>query len=299
MRANLADQRILVGTTATLSWQAVDGDGEPADPGVTTVSVVSGAGTAIVTDQPTDGTNTEPRTYDLAAADNQTLDLLDVSWKDASSNVVSTIVDVVGGYFFSISEARAMEGSLVDTTSYPDADLIGARWEVESRFEQIVGLAMVPRYRKATVVGTSRSNLVVTDSHIRSVRSVRFYNDRDNYTILPDSSLARITFDPERAVLCYPSGWYSTGTVVVEYEHGLDTLPRVLKRHAITYLRHLLNQNRSGIPDRAERYQAVEGGTYFLSMPGPDRTGIPEVDAALQAVKDGIAAANGAYFDVA
>lgn len=299
MRANLADQRILIGTTATLSWQAVDGDGEPVDPGVSTVTVRDGAGVAIATDQATTGTSTDPRTFDLDASDNQTLDVLTATWTDADGNDRSTLVEVVGGYYFSVAEARSLEGSLVDVTSYPTADLIDARWEVEATFEEIVGYAMEPRYRKVVTGGSNTRELFVGDSHIRQVRSVRVYTDRINYTTFSDAQLDQVEFDPERAVLCYPGGWWTTGNVVVEYEHGLDSLPRFLKRHAVTYLRHLLNQNRSGIPDRAERYQPVEGGTYFLSMPGRDKTGIPEVDAALQRASDGATAPNGSFFGVA
>jgi hypothetical protein len=68
----------------------------------------------------------------------------------------------------------------------------------------------------------------------------------------------------------------------VAYEHGFERCPPEIKRAALTRLRHRLNFNKTGIPDRATSFAIAEGGTFSLSSAGPLATGIPEVDAVLQ-----------------
>jgi hypothetical protein len=75
--------------------------------------------------------------------------------------------------------------------------------------------------------------------------------------------------------------WWTEGlaNVIVEYEYGLSAPPRPLKEMSLVRLRTLINKHRSAIPDRAESFTSVDGGTFRLSMPGRFTTGIPDVDA--------------------
>jgi len=62
-------QRILRATAASLSWQPLDGDGEPADPGTVTVGVVSSDGaTVVAAGTATSGSASDPRTAALTVA---------------------------------------------------------------------------------------------------------------------------------------------------------------------------------------------------------------------------------------
>lgn len=280
-----ADQRILRGVAATLSWQNVDSDGTAAAPaGAVTVRVQQADGTDLLAaGTATDGTTSDPRTVDLTAAQTATLDLLTVTWSDAGdSSTHTTYVEIVGGYYFSVDDARSADASLVDGGKYTADDIVAARREVEDEFETICGVAFVPRYRRVTLSGTGSTRLLLDDPVIRTVRSVRSYSDwgAASYTELSTDELADIQYD-DVGVLTGATWVYGTRNLVVEYEHGYDRPPAEIKRAAITRLRARLNMARSGIPDRATSFVSSDGGTFRLDTPGMYKTGQPEVDAVL------------------
>ena len=96
-----ADQQILRGSAATLSWQNLDGNGEPAAPaGTVTVGILRDDGTELVAaGTATAGTGSDPRTYALAATANTLLDRLVVTWTDGGdASVHVTYVEVVAPF---------------------------------------------------------------------------------------------------------------------------------------------------------------------------------------------------------
>lgn len=277
----VADQRIAKGVAATLSYQFVDADGTVAAPaGTVTVGITRADGTVLVAaGTPTVGATSAPRTYALTAANNLLLDLLTVTWTDAGdTSAHTTLVEVVGGYYFSVARARAAEPSLQDTVKYSAADVEAKRREVEDEAEDICGVAFVPRYRYVTLDGTGTSCLFLPDTLPRTLRSVTVSGTAWTQDQLDDvmlSGAGRLALD---------SGvWtYGRGTVVVGYEHGYDRPPTGLAAAALTRLRSRLNMAKSDIPDRAERYVGTEGGVFALSMPGQFKTGLPDVDAVYE-----------------
>jgi len=278
----VADQRILRGISSTLSFQFTDSEGEPAEPaGAVQIRVQLADGSDLVpAGTATGGIGAAPRTYALPAV--LTLEQLTATWSDVGDGSVHvTIIDVAGGFFFSAGQARAQQASLDNTVSYSAADIVAARLEVESECEEICARAFVPRFRRATLDGTGRSVLPTPDSELRSLRSVSVAGTPwDGLLTNPD--FADVLIDAEgflrlpAALGSWPAG---VGNVVVEYEHGRDRPPAELVPAAITRLRSMLNMPKAGIPDRAERFRAADGGTFELSMPGRYQTGIPDVDA--------------------
>jgi hypothetical protein len=281
MVAPTVDQRILRGVAATLSWQNVDSDGTAAAPsGVVTVGVTTADGTVVVAaGTATTGTGTGPRTVALTAAQTADLNLLTVTWTDAGdSSTHSTLVEVVGGWYFSVAEARASDATLTDSTKYPDAAVLTARREVEEDFERICDVAFVPRYRREQVSSQCGEILLPTPLP-RTVRSVRLYSDGTSYTALTASELADLRLDPT-GLICGTLGTYDR--VVVEWEHGHGKPPSALKTKALRYLRFRLNEALSAIPDRATSFSIDQGGTYRLDTASQWKVGVPDIDAELQ-----------------
>jgi hypothetical protein len=294
MRPIAADRLIRAGVAATLTVQFADSDGEPAVPaGTVTIGITKADGSTLVasgtaTVTPTDTTT---RTYALAAVN--TLELLTVTWTDGGDGSTHTqLVEVVGGYYFSVTQARQRDTSLADPAEYPSSAIIRARREVEEQCEAITGVAWVPRFRRVRVDGTGTGAIVLPDPMLRTVRSVRTYSTGTAFTAWPAGDVTGITIgdsDMARAGVAQRAdgGYWPWGVqnMVVEYEHGFDRPPADLIKAAIIHCRHQLNENvRSGLLDRATSFQPVDGGNVMLATPGRFgfETGIPYVDAVYQ-----------------
>lgn len=272
----VADQRILRGVAATLSWQPVDSNGEPAAPaGAVTVAVAASDGTVVLpAGTATAGTGDDPRTVALTATEAANLDLLTAVWTDAGDlSTYTTLVEVVGGYYFSLADARAADPALSNDTKYPDELLIATRAAVEEEFEAICGVSFVPRFTREVVDASCGLNL--TWPEVRSVRGVAAW-DGDTYTAWTDLDYILTGGD---SIITGP--FCRGGRYRVDYEHGFDRPPADVKRVALIRLRHLASASLTGIPDRATSFSVAEGGTYRLARAHIMSTGIDEVDAVL------------------
>jgi hypothetical protein len=284
--APVPHQQVLVGAPVTLSMQFADADGEPADGGTVTVGVVDAAGTTVVAaGTATVGTGTEPRTYALASAATDALALLTATWTSSTHGVRTTLLEIVGGYWFTTAQARARDRKLADAAKYPPGLMLAVRAEVEREFESVTNQAWVPRYRRASVDGTGTCELVAPDVELRSVRSVRRYEaDGVTYTAFTAAELAALEVTRWGTIIRRDGTWFTRGARhVFEYEHGHDAPPPDLRDAAITRLRHRMNAHSSGIPDRATSMQTEAGQTFSLATPGLRGfiTGIPDVDVVL------------------
>lgn len=258
-----------------------------ADPPTVTVKRLDG--TPVVTGTAVDAPGSGVYTYTLpggpAAPTSATwqLDELVVSWTGTLAGAVVTltdIVEVVGGYFFGLAEARASDNTLNDPVKYPTALLADKRIEVEQECERICGRAFVPRFARATVDGAGTGTLLVPHRDVRAVRAVSI-----DGTAVTGSALTAVKPTAAGTLERTDGARWPAGTrnVVVEVEHGLDAPPADLQNAAMRRLRSLLNATRSGIPDRASSFTVTDGGTYRLAMPGRHKTGIPDVDAVYEA----------------
>lgn len=240
-----------------------------------TVAVTRLDGTAVSSGSATLGT---PGSYTYTVPGQANLDTLVVDWTATSiGGAVVTArdyIEVAGGYLFGIAEARTQPPGL-DATRFPTATLVVKRLEVEQECERICGRAFVPRFNRITLSGNDSSKLLLPHVDIRAVRAVKV-----NGTALAGSDLATVYPLPsgvlDRGYSYWPSGW---NNVVVEYEHGMDYPPADLAQAAMLRLRRRLIATSSGVPDDAISWSAAEGGTYRLSTPTREKTGMPEVDA--------------------
>lgn len=249
------------------------------------VSVTDANGTVVSTGTASSaGTGTGRYTYPLPGQ--ATLSLLTVAWSGtiAGAAVVETdYCEVVGGFFFRLSEARFSDTSLVNTGDYATAQLELARLETEVECEEICDRAFVPRYRRVVLDGTGTTDITLPDADLRTVRTVRISPAPGQAFVaftVDELAAVKLVGDRELRRTEFGTEWtFGTGNVIIEYEHGFDRPPDDLRRAALVRVRTRLNIHRSGIPDRATSFTVAEGGTFRLDMPGPYKTGLPEVDA--------------------
>lgn len=263
---------------------------EPTDAvGDVTVTITDAAGTE-VTAGTADHGGTGRYTFPLdGQAD---LGQLTVAWAAtlAGADVVQTdVVEIVGGFFFTLREARGSDQQLTDTRKYDTAALEQARLEVETECEAICDRAFVPRYARLVTDGTGENDLVLphpgldrTMAHVRRIRSVSMAPRADRpFTDFTSAELAALEVAGDGTLRRLDGRPFTRGfgNVIVELEYGLDAPPPDLVRAALVALRARLHIPHSSIPDRASSFTSAEGGTYRLDMPGAYKLGIPMVDA--------------------
>jgi hypothetical protein len=270
-----------------------------------TVTVTDPSGTTVASGAATHGST---GVYTYALPPQTALTVLRVAWAAtiASAAVIEyDTVEVVGGFFFTLSEGRNSDASLADRDKYPTVDLADKRLQVEEECETICDRAFVPRYARVTLDGSGSSDLVLghpdpdrSVAHVRAIRSVSMAQRSGGTPVaFTASQLAALIVRNDSTVTRSDGAFWSEGfgNVIVEYEYGLDGPAEQLKQAAMVRLRSLLNVNKTGIPDRAASFTAGDGGTYRLTMPGAWATGIPAVDAvyARYSRRSGTAATGG------
>jgi hypothetical protein len=162
--------------------------------------------------------------------------------------------------------------------------LAAKRLEVEQECERICRRAFVPRFNRVTLSGNDQDRLALNNrdgkgSELRAIRAVTVDGTAWSAGDIADLGFTDFGTIVRPAGALWPAG---TGNIVVEYEHGLDFPPSELTQAAILRLRSRIAMPLSGIPDRATSFTVTEGGTFRLSMPGKQQTGVPDVDAVYE-----------------
>jgi hypothetical protein len=283
----VADEQILVGTAATITGRFYDQDGDLAEPaGTVTVGVVDEAGaTVVAAGTATTTGSTGVRTYTLSASATSEPRVLVASWTTGTVTV-TTRVEVVGGFYASVRQVRDSDPVLDDPRKYSSAQIVVARRAVEREFEDYCGVAFVPRYRRVRLDGTGRYELVLPDAELRSVRSVREYDEDNVFEAYTATELAAIPASRAGVAVRTDGEIFERGrsNIVVEYEHGYDRPPADVLEAFMLRVRDVLNRSNRGVPDRATTFTSDVGGTYSLLVAGRGGsiTGIPDVDVVLK-----------------
>jgi hypothetical protein len=239
-------------------------------------------GTAVESGNATGPDANNAYTYTFQGRD--VVDELEVAWSATVGGdaivLDQDVIEVVGGFYFSLSEGRAQDSTLSSTTKFPTADLVARRIEAEDAAELLCGQAFVPRFRRAVVNGLGAAALMMPDPLIRAIRSVQVSG-----TSLSPSQVAAIGFS-DSGMIYLSQGWIpgvplGTRNIVVEYEFGHDRPPATVRRAALTHFKSLCLEGRSNLPDRAERAITVDaqGGSVVYGSPTAEKVGIPAVDA--------------------
>lgn len=274
----VADQQLVAGTAGKLSWQPVDSDGEPVNPGVVTVAVVRSDGSTVFSaGTPTDGTGAAARSVAVSPAHTASVDILSATWSVSGTVVASTVHEVIGSALLSRAEFVAREATMGTVESAP---FVRARREVDDLFKRETRRGLTPRFAVERFdVGRASCRLVLRYPDVRAVRWARHVTS-SGATAIDVSGVGPSA--PGFADLA--DGW-PVGMVEVGYEHGYDRAPFDIVGAAARYLRSTAGKPTSGVPDRATSYSDGQGGVTQLATPGlgPFITGIPEVDEVLVA----------------
>jgi hypothetical protein len=275
--------RVLRTSKATLSKVIYLDETATAASGSVTVTITRLDGTTVESGTATGPSASNVYTWTFGGRD--ILDELIVTWSGTFGGDAVVLdqdrIEVVGGFFFGIAEARAIDSTFSNTTKWPESALIEARTQTESEAELICGQAFVPRYAREVLSGRWRTTMPLSNTMIRNVRSVTVAGSAFSGT-----QVANIGFDDAGAIsvssLWPPSQEWRGGArnIVIEYEHGWDRPPVDIVRAAKRRFASILLQNNNPLPDRTERVTTTELGTVTLASPSYDKTGIPEVDAA-------------------
>ena len=254
------DSTIVAATPATLSWQGVDSDGEPADPGTVTVTITRADGTTVAADAATGGTGTAARTYALTVSQTAALDVLHAVWAAGGVTVGTTRHDVVGSASLTLNEFQRLSRQDGET---PAGTFLAARRGVDAFMLKNLGRSVVPRFDVERVYYSGAGEVPLAYPHLRRVRWARWYDSDNQATEIED--VADIRADPagvarHDAWLC---GWLEVG-----YEHGWDRASEDAKRVWARLTRAYLGDTRSTIDDRATTYQAADGALVTLGVEG-------------------------------
>ena len=211
------------------------------------------------------------------------VDLLTVTWSATISGyaiVLTDSIEIVGGFFFSTTEGRAVDPALASTSKFPDSDLVTYRAQTEAECERICGQAFVPRFLRFSINGTGATALMSPVAMIRSIRSVQISG-----TTMSPSDTALVGFS-DAGMIYLTKGWipgvpYGLKNITIELEHGWDAPPIDIVRAAKLRFKSMALQSRSPLPDRAERVVQVDerGSAVSYRSPTVESVGIPEVDA--------------------
>lgn len=260
--------RFLSGRGITLNHTFLD-DEDVLNPASVSVTVYAADDTSVHEDAATDTDGVWSITVPMQAQG-----IYRVKWDGGAVAVDTEYIEVVGGYLFSIPEARASDSELVDTTDYPAAEIKGYREVIETEFQTVTGRSFTPRTARVSLE-TDGTDVVWTG-----------LLDCGALVALsgPDGALTVTDYHLDSSGLLSGLEGFAEGTrLTAVIDYGLRVVPEDIKRAAFVRLQYLLAAESSGIPDRATSYVAAEGGTFTLATPGRNgyKIGIPEVDAVL------------------
>lgn len=268
------------GGTITLTIYNSDGIATDATGNVGVV-VKDGAGTTVVSGNATKRASTTG-IYDftITALHAANLDVYTVTWSatvSGDAKTYTTYFEVVGGFYFSIAEARAFDNkTLQNTATYPTEDIINAREYVEDRIEKITGVSFVPRGKRLTVDGSGLYTLHLPDFYVRSIKSVTSDSVAYTSTELADIRIWEWGVIQRKTLGSFTSG---TGNIDVYYEYGWDQPPEPIRHAALRMVVDKLVP--SNIDDRTLQFTDDLGTRQFAVAGKRFPTGIPDVDQIL------------------
>jgi hypothetical protein len=200
------------------------------------------------------------------------------SWQAGATATDVDLFELVGGFLFTIPEARGSDVDLADTERFPTGSVKHYREVVEDEFERITGRSFVPRVARVEVEADDSPSLFLGYFDATTVKAI---DGPSGAVDVAGWTVDRLGF------LRSPYGLIDGDRYTVTFQYGFAQVPEDVKRAGLLRLRSLLTAERSGIPDRATAFVAHEGGNFTLATPGRAgyETGIPDVDATLKRYK--------------
>lgn len=277
-------ERILRNTPSTLSV-IFYGDASPVDAdGAVTVTITKPDGSVLVNNAGTSHGPALSGKYSYNLAPQVDLRQLKVNWTGLFSGVsatLTTFVEIVGGFYFTLYEARNSDPVIAgNSVKYTNDMLEEGRLFVETEFERICKRAFVPRGAYETFAGTNSPYLILENPEITRVTSLKvdgvdWTSKVFNYDLTRTLQIVDGNY--------FPSSIYGESNISIEYEYGQIAVPADIKRAALKRLRSVVIGSTGRIDERATMMTVPEFGAFSLATPGMrgSFTGLPEVDFTL------------------
>jgi len=258
-------ERVLTDTAATVSQQFYE-DGAAVDPSTVTIGITREDGTTLVAaGTATGGTGTAARTFALTTTHTASLDTLTLTWTSTTKGVLTQAVEVVGGFLFSLAQARS-DSELSSTSRYSTADLIEARVIAERNLEQACGVAFAPRYFREKVDGSGGDD-VLLQARPLSITSVVYgaTSSSDGTTLTADELEDLRLYNDGR--LYNPNGWTrGRQNVEVKGTHGYEVTPPLAMQGALALAKDWLVN--TPYDQRTASITHDDGSTQLLKADG-------------------------------
>ncbi len=274
--------KILRSTAETISVTFYSGESAGDADGAVTVGIVDAAGdTVVAAGTATTSSGSGVYTYTLASQTN--LSELTATWSGTfggNAMEFTTQHAVVGGFYCTPSEVRAMTSISGESSTFPTADIVRAINQAEQVIDDYTGVSFVYRYHRDVLDGTNTTDLRLTHMFPQTVIAGSIAG-----TALTATQISNLNKYESGVIRLKDDIWEFEnpgGKCIVDYEAGVSkTPPEPISFVAKSLARHTLLELISRIPDRSTSL-STEFGNIQIAQPGMNRpTGIPDLDTIL------------------
>ena len=275
-------RKILVDTGETLTVTFFSGEtGTDASTGSVTIGIVDAAGaTVVASGTATSAGGSGVYSYALAAQDK--LKKLTATWSGTfgSAMTFDTEHEIVGGWYATPAEVRAMDSILGEATTFPLADLIDSIDYATAIVDDYTGASWCQRYHRFVLNGTASDLIRLPVMFPTTLLSASI-----NGTALTSDEISEVALFDDGLLQRKSGIWDYTdpgNLVVIEVEAGVGTVaPNDIRWATRTLARYHLLEQVSRIQDRAISVQS-EFGQIHLAQPGMNRPSpLPDVNTVL------------------
>lgn len=279
--------RVLRNTSATISIAFSNGSSSTEADGAVSVVAKKADGTTLFS---TTATN-DPAVgvYTVVIPPQSNLNVLTLTWTGSFSGTavsLESIVEIVGGFYFTIAELKAYESSLSNSSRFPLEALVNARNQVEAEFEDICSRAFVPRYYKESGIVTDLDTGMLWLEKPEPIKFISLKVDGvDQLSWYNAGYILRDKYSPRGLITknAALSAVYAKD-ITAEYEYGMTQVPVLIKQKALKRAKQFLLGQNSTIDERALTMNLPDIGSVNLATPGQRgaETGVPDIDVVLR-----------------
>jgi hypothetical protein len=272
--------RIQRGQPATVqaSWERAGVPVDPGDPVTVTVTRDSN-GTQGPPITATGGPGTS-RQIALTPSDTANLDWLTLLWTAADGSTLTTYIEIVGDFYFTVARARQMS-PLQDTATYSTQSIINFRTLAEFALESICGVAFVPSYRREEMSIEGYGLIRGSRRRITKVLQITtFMSTPSGGNQVPLTTLSGLQI-VNGADIYFTMLWnWFSRPIMCAYEHGYPFVPPRVSNAALLLARRWLVE--SPWDERTTGFRTRDGGEMsILTANHSDPFDLPEIVATV------------------
>ena len=275
-------RQVLRGTAETLTVTVYSGEtGTDASTGSVTIGIVDETGATVVPSG-TSTTSSGSGVYAYVLQAQTDLKKVTATWSGTWGTAMTfdTHHEVVGGWYATPAEVRAMDSILGEATTFPLADLIDAIDYSTAIIDDYTGASWVQRYHRFVLNGTNTDVIQLPVLFPTTLLSASV-----DGSALSASKITEVALFDDGLLQRKSDLWDYTNPgnlVTIEVEAGVNTsAPNDIRWAARTLARFHLLEQVSKIPSQAISVQS-EFGQIQLAQPGMNRPSpLPDVNVVL------------------